>query len=285
MIRIYVDTASDIKDSTAKKYNIEKIKVPTMFGEKEYIQKSPESFDDFYEILENEEIMPNTSQPSVGDLTRIFQDVKQSGDQAIFYTLSSGISGTYETALGLKKNLQVPNLEVVDTKSGTSGQQLLAIEAAQMRDQGASFDEIIKENNKLIGRLNVSMCLNSFTYLKKGGRIPAALAMIGNALNIKAIISFSKKGDLFSISKERGYKRVMKSCVSHHKKTKIDRKYPVFVIYTSSLSLAEEMGELLNKEVPELDIQYCQIGPVIGAHLGPDCVGLSTVSDIRLFDL
>lgn len=275
MIRIIVDTASDILRDEAQAAGFDLIKIPVQFKDGEFPENSREDIRAFYEKLEHSEDFPSTSQPNFGEMVAKFEEVKAAGDQAVYLTLSSGISSTYESALKAKEIVAYDGIRVVDSLNGICSQALLAYIALDLVGQGRSLDEVVEEIERMIPYTHVLVNVDSLDYLKKGGRIPPSIAFIGNALNLKPLITFDSKGKLVSIKKDRGRKASFKSLIRLSLERVIREDYPVYVVYTSNIDLAEELRDQLLAENPLKKVELRPIGSVVGAHLGTNCVGIS----------
>lgn len=283
MIRILVDTASDILEREAKEMGVELVKIPIQFEDGEFVQTSQDDFDLFYERLKKAKNLPSTSQPSFGELVDKFTEIKESGDEAIYIALSSGISSTYSSAVTALEQVDYDRIAVIDSLAASTSQMQMTEIAVKWRDEGYTFEKLVGELERIKRHNIILQNVDTLTYLKKGGRVPASIAMIGNVLNLKPMLTINGEGKLNSLKKDRGRKASFKSLVSTLQSYGINQTYPVQVIYTSSKDMGEEL-ESLFKEVTDIkETRLVQMGGVVGTHIGPNGVGFAAIVEKDIF--
>ena len=145
MIRIITDSTSDIGLDYAKELNIEIVPLKVIFNTAEYKDRIDLQPEKFYELLENCDALPTTSQPAPQDFMDFFEDAKQKKDSVILITLSSGLSGTYQNACMAKDLVEYEDIHIIDSLSATQALRLIVEKAVSLRDKGFSAEEIVKE--------------------------------------------------------------------------------------------------------------------------------------------
>lgn len=283
MVRVLVDTASDILEREAKELGVELVKIPIQFEDGEFVQTSQDDFDLFYERLKKAKNLPSTSQPSFGELVDKFIEIKESGDEAIYIALSSGISSTYSSAVTALEQVDYDRIAVIDSLTASTSQMQLTEIAVKWRDEGYTFDKLIGELERIKRHNLILHNVDTLTYLKKGGRVPTSIAMIGNALNLKPMLTINGEGKLNSLKKDRGRKASFKSLVSTLQSYGINQDYPVQVIYTSNKDMGEELESLLKEVAGIKETRLVQMGGVVGTHIGPNGVGLAAIVEKDIF--
>ena len=204
MVRIVIDSASDIELEKAKELNLDFMPLKTIFGEDEYLDGVTITHEQFFEKLIECGTMPTTSQISPYDFEKKFEEIKAVGDTAVVITLSSLLSGTYQSATIAASDYE-DCVTVVDSLNVCIGEQNLVMLAVRLRDQGLSASEIAAELEEAKHRIKVLAVFDTLEYLKRGGRISKTAAWAGNVLSIKPVISI-EKGEVAILGKARGSK-------------------------------------------------------------------------------
>ena len=233
-------------------------------------------YDDFYERLRRSEEGATTSQPSVGDFLEVYEPLLAAGSEIVSIHISAGISGTYESALQARQRLiddgkGGDRIEVLDSQSGCGGQGMLALIAARKAAAGASAAEACEAAREARSTLKLWFAIDTLEYLRKGGRIGAAQALLGSALQIKPILTLEE--EISPIERVRTRRRALERLVDFAKERKeagADR-WVVQHIHDpeTARSLVEQCREVFGNE----PVFVSEIGPVIGAHIGPGLIG------------
>ncbi|MCF0137657.1 MAG: DegV family protein, partial [Oscillospiraceae bacterium] len=241
-VRIIVDSAADMPEK--EKSLVTVVPLSIFFGSREYTDGVDICHREFYEKLVESDTLPSTSQPSPGAFEAVYGELCAAGDTAVVLTLSSKLSGTYQSACIAAEDYK-GKIFVVDTENVSITEGILAKRALQLRDEGLGAEEIfdILEREKKCACL-IAM-LDTLEYLKKGGRISKTAAVAGGILNIKPVITI-KDGEIAVLGKARGSKQGNNMLVSELEKSGgIDFSMPILLGYTG-LSDA-----LLNKYVED----------------------------------
>lgn len=246
-------------------------------------------YEKFYQMIE-EGATPTTSQPNYEDYYNFFKPALEEGKDVIHLVLSSGISGAINSATSAAQDLmeEFPDrkITVIDSLAASSGYGLLLTEAAEKRDEGYSFDELVDwiEDNKL--NLHHWFLSTDLTSYKRGGRISPAAATFGTLLNICPLLNVDDKGQLIPRKKVRGKKNTMKKLIDEMKKhaengTDYDGK--CYISHSNSPEDANTMVEMIEENFPNLKgkIQVNPIGTVIGSHTGPGTLAVFFWGDKR----
>lgn len=276
-VRIISDSGCDIVPELAQKWNVEILPIKTMFGDEEFLDGVTMSHDQFFEKLIESEKMPTTSQVPPFEYESKYEEIKEAGDTAVCITLSSKLSGCYQSA-----NIALEDYEdcitVVDSNNVCIGQRILVEMAVRLRDEGKSAPEIAEILNREKNNIKLIALLDTLEYLKKGGRISAAVAMAGSLLSIKPVIAI-EDGEVVVLGKARGSKNgnnMLKEMVKNAGGIRFSD--PICLAY-SGLSDAllqkyiEDSKELYDMPAEELPIS--SIGCAIGTHVGPGAIAVA----------
>jgi len=274
MVRIITDSAADLEPKEYEALNITCIPLKVMFGDKEYEENVNLSKDLFYELLASGEY-PKTSQASPKILMDLFEDAKAAGDEAIYFTISSAISGTYQTACATKEMVDCDDCYVVDTKNATGGQRMLLEYAVRLRDEGKNAKEIIAGVESIRDKIVLYACMDTLEYLYRGGRISHTVYKLGTLAQVKPIIRVTEEGAIEVPAKAMGMRKGMDFlCKQVEAKTpSLDHNF--YAMYTGDRSngvLLAEKFRAMGYDIP--DEKIINVGAAIGSHVGPNACGM-----------
>jgi len=275
MVRIITDSAADFEPEEMEQMHVACIPLTVIFGTKEYQENVDLNKNQFYDLLRGSGEFPKTAQASPQLLKDLFRQADAVGDEAIYITISSGFSGTYQNAEMLRQKLNLPGCYVVDSENGTGGQRMVVEYAVKLRDEGKSAKEIVSALEAMRKRVVLYACMDTLEYLYKGGRISGAVYRVGSLAQIKPILQVDAEGKLAIPAKVMGMKKGMAFMCEKVKELPPDGEFPFYVMYTddrvNGLALAERI-RALGIEVPEERI--INVGAAIGTHVGPKACGL-----------
>lgn len=276
MIQIITDSASDITADQAKEMNIHVVPLHIEFEDGLCPQETESDFALFYEKLKVAKELPKTSSPAPESYLHYFTKAKEEGDGVIVITISSGLSGTVASAELAKKLSGYDKIEVIDSYQAIMSQRYVVEKAVYLRDQGFEFEEIVRQVKDMRSKVAVAGMLDTLTYLEKGGRIPAPLAYIGNAISIKPTIVLKDKS-LKKLKVCRGRKAAKKALWEMFEKDNVDYSYPITFGYSSDRSLGIEFQEESIEKYGLKNTRLVPVGGVIGTHVGHGCISISYV--------
>jgi len=274
MLRIVTDTASDITPSEAERMGIDLVQLEIMFPDGPYSLDNDEDFFEFYRRLTGNKTLPTTSRPSPEAYLNIFLDAKGKQEEVVVLCLSSGLSSTIESAFIAKEMSEYDQIHVVDTHQAIIAQRMLVEYAVSLRKCGLNAFEIAQHVEAIRDDIVVCGVVDTLEFLKRGGRVPAGLAVIGEMLHIKPVIVLEDK-ILKTIGKARGRKAGISMLHSRMDKDGFDRDAPVYFGYTSNKQITQTfMLETMDKY--KLTQMYLYpIGGIIGTHCGTDCIAVA----------
>ena len=279
MIRIVTDSAADFEPWELEQLHIACIPLSVHIGDADYQENVNLTKDQFYELLLSTEASPKTSQAAPQILLDLFEDAVKTGEEIIYFTLSSALSGTYQSAV-MAKNLTGNNLcHVVDSCNATGGQRMLLEFAVRLRDEGKTVKEIIEATEALRSRITLFACIDTLEYLYKGGRISQTVYKLGTLANIKPIITVESDGSIGIPAKAMGMRKGMDHLCRQAFQRPADPAFPFYVMYTNNRSVAETLvSRLETAGIAVTEDRIIQVGAAIGSHIGPDACGLVYVA-------
>ena len=272
--RIIVDSTADLTPELKKRVHI--VPLTVHFGDEEFLDGMTIDKKAFYERLVESDVLPTTSQASPDAFMKEYEKTKEAGEAAVVLTVSSKVSGTYQSAMIAAEDYD--NIYVVDTSSVAIGGGILVERALQMLDAGMDAAEIAKRLDEEKSRVLVVALLDTLEYLKKGGRISKTVAVVGGMLNIKPVVSIDD-GVINMLGKARGSKMGNNLLVQEMEKAGgVDFTKPVLLGYTGIsdallLKYIEDSKQLWEGNLDP--VRYEVIGSVIGTHAGPGAVAVA----------
>ena len=275
MVRIVTDSAADFSPAELEQKNIICIPLKVLFGGEEYEENINLSKDQFYEKLLAFEGFPKTSQAAPAVLAGLFEEAKAEGDEIIYFTLSSALSGTWQSAMFIKEDMGYDKAFVVDSRNATGGQRMLVEHAVRLRDQGKCAADIVAEVEALRERIVLYACINTLEYLYRGGRISHLSYALGTLAQIKPIIHVDHMGRVDIPAKAMGMRKGMEHLCKQADAKTPDPEYPLYVMYTNDRSVAETLAVRLAEHGQAVHPDnIIQVGAAIGSHVGPAACGL-----------
>ena len=209
-VRIIVDSSADVSERVRQRLTV--VPLTVRFGDHEYIDGVTITRQEFYEKLIESDELPSTSQATPDSFSKEFAEVAAKGECAVVLTISSKLSGTYQSAMIAAEDY--PDcIFVVDGKSAATGSGILAERALQLADGGMDAKEIAEQLTEERENVCLIALLDTLEYLKKGGRISSAVALAGSLLSIKPVMHMSDEGKLTAVGKARGRKGSLKALV------------------------------------------------------------------------
>lgn len=271
-VRIITDSASDILSNAND--NITVLPLAVRFGEEEFLDGVTITNKEYYTRLTTGDILPKTSQVTPVAFEEAIKKVVDEGDKAVVITISSKLSGTYQSACIAAAEFSDEDVVVIDSLLATVSEQVLVLYAQQLVDEGKSFKEVTTTIEEIKGKVRLVGLLDTLEYLKKGGRISAAAAIFGSALSIKPIIQLVD-GAVEVADKARGKKNGIEATLKYTRQYAIDESMPVAIGYAGvepdllgQVVEASAAGENTNLK----DWPVVSIGATIGTYTGPNSV-------------
>jgi DegV family protein with EDD domain len=229
-----------------------------------------DDLDAFYARLRDSPVLPTTSQPASGDFVACFEPLIRGGHDVISVHLASGLSGTYATAVEAARIVCAGEgcgrIEVIDSRTGAGGLGCLVVTAARAAEQGADLNAVVDAVRRARQRLEMWFCLDTLEYLRRGGRIGAAQAVLGTAMKVKPILTFGT--EITPVDRVRTRRRALERMGAYLAELQERGATEWIVQHAQS---ADDAEDLVAKGTTIFGAEplFCtQIGPVLGAHLG-----------------
>ena len=273
LIRIIVDSGSDLLPEVACEHNIQVLPLLANVNGVEYRDGIDLERDGFYALLEETGAFPKTSQVSPHAFAEAFKEARDSGDEVIAITLSSALSGTYQSAKLAQAMVGEEGIYVVDSLTATYAITMIAEYACALRDEGLSAKQIVVEIERFKGRVKLVAVLDTLEYLQRGGRLPKAAARLGEAAKLKPVVVISEEGEVGLSTAVLGRKRALDTLLKKVAKYSVDAFFPAIPIYSFGTKTCAKMEDEMIGAGMNLSGRR-QIGFVIGSHIGPGAYGV-----------
>ena len=278
-VRIITDSGVDFPGEVDPRVTV--IPLSITFGTTTYADGVDITNDRFYEMLIESDELPKTSQATPYVFQQAFEDVRAAGDEAVVITLSSKLSGTHQSAVTAASDF--PEVHVVDGKSVTIGESLLVLYALRLADEGLGAAEIAERVAASVDRVCLLALLDTLEYLRRGGRIPKSVGMIGEVLSIKPVVGV-EDGEVVMLGKARGSKNGRNQLHQQVEKHGIDFSMPILLGYTGLSDkllrkYLEDNRVIWEDRVTEDRLPIASVGATIGTHVGPGAIALAFFSE------
>ena len=282
-IAIVTDSNSGITQEKAKKLGIRVLPMPFYIDGELFYEDITLTQEEFYQRLA-EDADISTSQPSPAEVTGLWDEVLQDNDKIIYIPMSSGLSSSCETAMGLARDYE-GKVYVVDNQRISITQQQSVWDAIEMRDRGMSAEEIVDVLMREKLEASIYITVDTLKYLKKGGRVTPAAAAIGTVLNLKPVLTIQgEKLDAFA--KVRGIKAAKKTMLDAMEKDIKERfagkEVHLEGAYTCSDEMAQEWKQEIAERLPGYDIVMDRLSLSVSCHIGPGAIAIACSKKIEL---
>ncbi len=270
-IKIITDSTLDLPADLVREKGIEVLPLLINFGEESYLDGVEINTHDMLERIEKENILPTTAQVTPSRFEETFKKYLDEGYKIVTLTLSSEMSGTYQSACIAKNMLESDDIVVIDSRNVTSGLGVLVLKACEFRDNGDNIFEIEEKIKNLIPRVKSSLSFESLENLVRGGRLSKTAGTIGSVLGLRLILEV-KDGQMAVKDKVRGSKKALKKVISDFENGNVDFDSPIVI----DEILNEEIYEGLKKYFEEKNIEYIHgiVGCTVGIHSGTKACGV-----------
>ncbi|HTK17162.1 MAG TPA: DegV family protein [Acidimicrobiia bacterium] len=273
-VRVVTDSACDLPPEVCERLGIEVVPLTIRFGDREYVDRKELTSDAFWQQLAAASVLPETAAPSVGAFEEAFRALLADGAEGIVcVNLSASLSATMQSAQLAAKALDgLCPIEVVDSQTASMGTGNLVLHAARRAAEGADVETIKSEVVDRRSRQKLFATLDTLEYLKKGGRIGGARALLGSMLSIKPIITVVN-GAVEEAGKVRTRSKALQFIIDKIPEGNVES---ICVLHSAAADL-DMFIDKVQPKVPDAEMIVGHIGPVVGVHVGPGAIGLTWI--------
>jgi DegV family protein with EDD domain len=275
-VKVVTDSTSDISPQLAKQLGICVMPLHVHFGNERYRDGIDLPADEFYKRLVVAKRLPTTSTVSPSDFAQLCDTLAERTNEILAISISSKLSATYDVALQGRDLVKAKNcrIEVIDSQLICMALGLIVVAAAKEAQRGSSLDQVIAVTNDVRSRIHVRMAFDTLEYVRRGGRIGAAQALLGNLLHFKPILTL-KDGTATPVTRERTRAKAIEHLLQFA--TGFSNIEDMAFASTTTPEDIEQMIDNLGGTFPKERIYISTIGPVMGTHLGPGAIGVAIV--------
>ena len=283
-IALVTDSTSVLTEQEIKENNVIVAPIPIIIGDKEYLEGVNITSKQLFETQKQGAVFPKTSQPSMGEMISLFNKLYDEGYEAIItITLSSGISGFFQTLQNVARNNPEYHLYPYDSKMTVRLQGYLVLAAAKMIKAGYTPEEILERLDKIRATIDELFVVDDLKNLSRGGRLSNASAFIGTMLHIKPLLTF-EDGKIVAFDKIRSLKRAVSKvediALERTSKLPYKDKLRLFVFHSNDEKQAEGIKEFILDNFPGMPVDVAEFSPVIATHLGEKSIAIAWMIDI-----
>ncbi len=274
-VKIVTDSLSDITSDIAEGLGITVVPLTVSFGQESFLDRVTMTTDEFYYRLTHDANWPKTTQPPPGDFVNVYNELAKETDEILVITLSSKLSGTYESALNAKSMVEKKcRIEVIDSQTVAMGLGLIVIAAAKAAQTGANLDKLTDLVRRAMSRSHLIAYFDTLKYLAKGGRIGKAQGLLGSLLSVKPILTV-KDGEMAPLTRMRslvaGMDYLYKFVAGFPKIEELA------VEHCTTPDEADKLVERLGSLFPKERIYKSTISPVVGTYAGPNAMAVTVL--------
>ena len=274
MIRLIADSSCDLKQAEIIDDFVTILPMTINIDNEEYYDGITISNEEFYQKLPLAKILPHTSQVNSVAFLENFKQAVDNGEDILILTISSELSGTVNSARIAKEELGKGNIEIVDSRLVTFAYQALVREAIKLIKQGLSLQELKSKLEELREKVILIAVIGDLTYLIKGGRVSKTQGFIANALSIKPLLTITN-GKLDICKKVIGLPKAFNTVADmFNKNYEVDYTLPQYLGHSADLQKLKDLEKVLLSKTQIKPECVCELGPTVGTHAGPGCVGI-----------
>lgn len=274
-VRVVCDSTADLDDAFRDAHRVQVVPLQVIIGDDSYRDGVDITPAELYGRMRRDGVSARTSQPTPAEFESVFRAITGAGDAVVCTTISSGLSGTYGSATQAAEALAGRPIQVIDTRSVSVGHYAAVTEAVRLAEAGCDLDTVAAAVARLLPQIRLLFTVETLEYLRRGGRIGGARALLGSMLDVKPILEMNG-GSIEPVGRVRTYRRAVDSCAEAVARAAEDwGGARVLIAQGDAAEAATQMKSRLEASLPGTQIPVLAVGPVIGAHAGPGAVGVA----------
>ncbi|NPD89262.1 MAG: DegV family protein [Asgard group archaeon] len=290
-VKIMTDSAADISEDFIRKYDLSIVPTVIRFGDEIFYEHVDLNLEEYYEKFHSSEIYPQTANPTLQHQYEMFEKLGKEADEIMNIVISSGISGSYNTAINAKRMYEKKNgnpakIHIYDSKFATFALGMIALKAAELAKQEKSAETIIPQLDKYRDTLEVGFTVADLKYLHRGGRLNRSKYWIAKLIDMKPVINFID-GKMEVIKTAKGHeKAVIESFLSVYEKKGKPEKFNAYIMHAQNPDSALLLKKYIEEEIRpiECNISISPVGMTIVTHAGPGCIGICLDTEYKFLD-
>jgi DegV family protein with EDD domain len=274
-VRVVCDSTADLDDAFRSAHAVEVVPLQVIIGSDSFRDGVDIHPAELYRRMRRDGVLPRTSQPSPAEFEAVFRAATDAGDSVVCTTISSELSGTYRSAAQAAEALAGRPIDVIDSRGVNVSHYAVVAEAVRVAEGGGDAEAVTTAVRHLIGEIRLLFTVETLEYLRRGGRIGSARALLGSMLDVKPILEM-KNGSIEPVGRVRTYRRAIDACAEAAERAAAEwGGARLFIGQGAAEEAAERLMRRLRSALPGAEVTVIEVGPVIGAHAGPGAVGLA----------
>jgi len=275
-MKIVTDSGTDTRCMNFEGYEIHEVSLKVAIGEKTYLDGQGIDLNSFYTMMDSSEVLPKTSQPSAGEFAELYKKLAKEDKDILSIHISSGLSGTVNSAKAAAQMVPEADVTVFDTKTLSVGAGWQVMTAAKAAAAGWTKEQIVPLLRRIADSTRTIYTLKELKYLINGGRISHMKGLLASILNIKPLIGVDReKGNYTQMGQSRSFKSALEGLVNLIGKTiKPEEKIVAQVVHAANPESAEYLKTQVDAAFKTIWYPICQLSLVLGAHTGSSLVGI-----------
>ncbi len=275
-MKIITDSGSLFSPESGKALGVDVLPLNVIVDKKSYKEFVDIQSYEFLELVKEGHI-PSSSQPSIGETMELFE--QYDGEDVLVIHMADGLSGTYQSTMSIKEDMQHPEkIHVINSMTLCGPEKYLVEKAVQLRDEGMHIDDLMKEIHKCIASEKSFLIPQDFNFLKRGGRLTPLAATVGGMLKIVPIMGKTADGkrlEKFAIKKtiKAAVKEIIKALQEHG----VDKDYRIYVSHGGVLEQAQGIVKQLQEAFENVKIELHELSPAFITQGGPGCIAIQTI--------
>jgi len=274
-VAFITDSTAYLDKAYTEAHQIKVVPLKLHWGEEIYKDNVDITADVFYTRLAKADKLPTTSQPSAGEFLEAYEEMADQADVLLVPLISSGISGTVDSALMAAKEFKKKPVHVIDSKVTSAGLALLVKALVKAADKEVEVDDLLRLADRIIEDVRIYFVVDTLKFLHMGGRIGGASALLGSALDLKPILTLTPEGKIDALEKVRTKKKALARLIELAVEKADGKPAYTGVIHAQAAQEAEIIKSELEGKVTCVESETYVISPVIGTHVGPGALAIA----------
>ncbi|UCB43943.1 MAG: DegV family protein [Dehalococcoidales bacterium] len=274
-VKIVTDSLSDITEDNSGGLDITIVPLTVLFGRETYLDRVTITTEEFYHRLTTQDIVPTTTQPTPQAFADVYNRLAEETDEILVITLSSKLSGTYQSAMGAIEMMEKKcSVEVIDSQTVAMALGLVVLAATRAAQEGMKLDALVDFVHQALSRAHFLVYFDTLKYLAKGGRIGKAQGMLGSMLSIKPILTI-KEGEISPVTRLRS--QAAGTEYLYNFITSFQHVEALAVEHSTQPEIADRLVDRLSVSVPNVPIVRSVVSPVLGTYAGPNAIAVTVL--------
>ena len=273
-VAVVTDSVAMLPEQLAEGLDVGVVPIVLNLGDRSYRDGIDLSTSEFYRLLRTSEKLPTTAAPSLGEFVKAFEEALTNAEAVVAIHVSAQLTSVYRTALMAARSITGARICVLDSQSATMAEGFVALAAARAAAAGADLDAVVTVAEEVRSKVRFFAFLETLEYLRRGGRVGNAAALMGNAIQLRPIVHIVD-GQIASLARPRTRRKATQAMLDIMATEVADRPVHAAVLHADSLDDARDLGSRVKDQFDCLELHVTELTPVMGTHTGPGLLGLA----------